>query len=122
MAKPARQLFAVTLASSLLICGCAGESSSVDAAVARATDAGPADADAGPFVCGRETCDPGSELCFEVRAGVRAAVEPGCQPFPEACTAAPSCDCILQNVVFDCPFQPYCEQDGDRFALYCDLP
>jgi len=117
MAKPARQPFfgpgfAAALAASLLVCGCGGESSTVDAAGAQATDAGLADAgaDAGPFVCGRETCDPSSQLCFEVRAGVRAAVEPGCQPFPEACAAAPSCDCILQNIVFD------------RFAFYCDLP
>lgn len=129
MAKPARlaffvPLFAATLASALLICGCGGAPSSIDAAGAQATDAGPVDAgaDAGPFVCGVETCDPSVELCFDVRAGVRAAVEAGCHPFPEACSAEPSCGCILDNVVFDCPYQPYCEQDGDRFAFYCDLP
>ncbi len=129
MAKPARQtffgrVFAVTLASSLLVCGCGQCSQDPSPVVAQATDAGPVDAgaDAGPFVCGLETCDPSIELCFEVRAGVRAAVAPGCHPFPEACSLEPSCDCILANVAFDCPYQPYCEQDGDRFAFYCDLP
>jgi len=81
--------------------------------VTAAPDAGaPVDLAGTPrFACGASSCARGRELCYSVASG--PATRDGrpsasCQPLPEPCRAAPTCDCLRAN-------------PGRLYVMMCDV-
>jgi hypothetical protein len=108
-------------------------------------DSGPTDAlytvvDADLSACATCDCSPQTSFCFAgasprepVDAGPDAGPGPcsvnpgptpaiGCNALPAACTATPSCGCILS--VLQPQYRCYlnCRTDGSGFLVYCPHP
>lgn len=115
-------------------------------APARADAAG-SSGDGGAFACAAATCDPASQYCYEIAAGVvkppradaaasgvdaaapppdAAPAQVGCNSLPAACATTPTCACVKANVTVPfsaCASQTiFCTDTGGRITLMCELP
>jgi hypothetical protein len=68
-------------------------------------------ADAGPFVCAKESCDAATQLCdLNTSGGTTIGL---CAPLPPNCDH----DCACIRMMFQCPVK--CTNEGGRVTVVC---
>jgi len=92
--------------------------------------------DGGPAAfCQSCACPTATQFCFGGGAGnetlgtcTNATAEAGslltgCDPYPTACAATPTCDCLISTLVGgDYPCYPVCANYNGSLVLYCPNP
>jgi hypothetical protein len=97
----------LALAAAFVACGDNRTVKSIDAAVDAAPDPSCA------------ACDPATQYCYHIFAGVEPTL--GCNALPAACTAAPTCACVIADID-PCNGALSCSQDASGITVVCAKP
>lgn len=75
--------------------------------------------------CGTTTCDPRSQFCYQIAAGVQGVTDldaaPGCDALPMQCATAPTCACV-KSVLTSCGGGLTCAEDAGFVTVTCSQP